>query len=138
MTTIDPGARLVLTHGFVVNPRWTAFLASRPAPIITLGFDVFVQLVIAATTTEPWSSAAALSDSDSSTATATPPVSCGCVASPGLAAVAAGFVLRSPSIVSSACVNRSLDCLSGTRSCGRFGPARLGSTVERSSSMISS
>ena len=42
----------------VVRPRSTAFFATRPAPIITLGFDVFVQLVIAATTTEPCSRSA--------------------------------------------------------------------------------
>src|SRR4030081_2598878 len=57
VTTFDPGARLVFTHGCRVNPRSTAFFATRPAPIITLGFDVFVQLVIAAITTAPWSSA---------------------------------------------------------------------------------
>src|SRR5207244_4073019 len=34
-------------------PRSTAFLASRPAAIITLGFDVFVHDVIAAITTAP-------------------------------------------------------------------------------------
>ena len=49
----EPGARLVLTQGLVLRPRLTAFLARRPAPIITLGFDVLVQLVIAATTTDP-------------------------------------------------------------------------------------
>ena len=49
----DPGARLVFTHGLTFNPRLTALRATRPAPIITLGFEVFVQLVIAATTTAP-------------------------------------------------------------------------------------
>ena len=53
VTTFEPGARLVFTHGLRVRPRSTAFFASRPAPIITLGFDVFVQLVIAAITTAP-------------------------------------------------------------------------------------
>ena len=53
MTTFDPGARLVFTHGCRFSPRSTAFFASSPAPIITLGFDVFVQLVIAAITTAP-------------------------------------------------------------------------------------
>ena len=53
MTTFDPGARLALTHGLVRSPRSTAFLASRPAATITDGFDVLVQLVIAAITTEP-------------------------------------------------------------------------------------
>src|SRR5438309_611805 len=36
-----------------VGPFSTAFLASNPAPIMTDGFDVFVQLVIAAITTAP-------------------------------------------------------------------------------------
>ena len=53
MTTFEPGARLLFTHGLRVSPRSTAFFATRPAPIITLGFDVFVQLVIAAMTTAP-------------------------------------------------------------------------------------
>src|SRR5882724_8092638 len=58
VTTLEPGARLVFTHGFRVRPRSKAFFATRPAPIITLGFDVFVQLVIAAITTAPCSRAA--------------------------------------------------------------------------------
>ena len=53
MTISEPGARLVLTHGFTVSPRSTALRASRPAPIMTLGFEVLVQLVIAAITTAP-------------------------------------------------------------------------------------
>ena len=70
MTTFDPGARLVFTQGFRVSPRSTAFLATRPAPIMTPGLDVFVQLVMAATTTEPCSSVVA---TVSATATAVPP-----------------------------------------------------------------
>ena len=53
VTTFDPGARLVFTHGLVIRPLSTAFLASSPAASITLGLDVLVQLVIAAITTEP-------------------------------------------------------------------------------------
>ena len=53
ITTFDPGARLVFTHGFTCKPRSTAFLASRPAASITEGFEVLVQLVIAAMTTAP-------------------------------------------------------------------------------------
>ena len=56
MTTFEPGARLVFTHGLLVSPFSTAFFATRPAPIITLGFEVFVQLVMAAITTDPCSS----------------------------------------------------------------------------------
>ena len=66
MTTFEPGARLVLTHGLVARPRSTAFLASRPAATITEGFEVLVQLVIAAMTTEPSRSVGrALDDIDS-------------------------------------------------------------------------
>ena len=56
MTTFEPGASEVLTHGFERSPRATALRARIPAPIITDGFEVFVQLVIAAITTWPWSS----------------------------------------------------------------------------------
>src|SRR4051812_42916924 len=55
MTTLDPGASVVFTHGLAVRPRSTAFLASSAAPIITCGLDVLVQEVIAAITTWPWS-----------------------------------------------------------------------------------
>ena len=110
MTTIDPGARLVLTHGFGFSPRAFAFCASRPAAIITLGFDVLVQLVIAATTTAPWSSPAPL---------------------PFAGARAPGCN------VSSACVNAGAACARGTRSWGRLGPAMLGSTRPRSNSTTS-
>src|SRR3954462_9193174 len=55
MTTLEPGASVVLTHGLRSRPASTAFLASSAAPTITDGFDVFVHDVIAATTTAPWS-----------------------------------------------------------------------------------
>src|SRR5215204_4572384 len=53
VTTSEPGARLGFTHGLVFSPRRTAFRASSPAPIMTLGFEVLVQLVMAAMTTAP-------------------------------------------------------------------------------------
>ena len=53
MTTFEPGASEVLTQGRVLSPFSTAFLATRPAATITIGFEVLVQLVIAAMTTEP-------------------------------------------------------------------------------------
>ena len=53
MTTREPGARLVLTQGFTLRPLATAFRASSPAATITDGFEVLVQLVIAAITTDP-------------------------------------------------------------------------------------
>src|SRR6266516_2109449 len=56
MTTFEPGASVVFTHGLLVRPRSTAFLASTAAATITDGLDVFVQEVIAAITTAPWSS----------------------------------------------------------------------------------
>src|SRR3954468_15569766 len=68
VTTFDPGARLVFTHGCRVRPRSNAFFASSPAPIITLGFEVLVQLVIAAITTEPLSSCAIAGGSATATA----------------------------------------------------------------------
>ena len=55
MTTLEPGARVVFTQGLRLRPFSTAFLASRAAPIITNGLEVFVQEVIAAITTWPWS-----------------------------------------------------------------------------------
>ena len=53
MTTREPGAREVLTQGLDFRPRAFAFFASRPAATITAGFEVFVQLVIAAINTAP-------------------------------------------------------------------------------------
>ena len=44
-----------MTHGLRARPRSTAFFASSPAATMTDGFEVFVQLVIAAMTTEPCS-----------------------------------------------------------------------------------
>src|SRR5215211_5582792 len=60
MTTLDPGASVVFTHGLLVSPRSTAFFASSAAPIMTCGFEVLVQEVIAAITTWPWSIAVAV------------------------------------------------------------------------------
>src|SRR3954454_808441 len=55
MTTFEPGAREVFTHGLRLRPRSTAFLASSAAPIITDGLEVLVHDVIAAIATAPWS-----------------------------------------------------------------------------------
>src|SRR5919199_3329525 len=63
MTTLDPGASVVFTHGLVVSPASTAFLASSAAPIITCGLDVLVQEVIAAITTWPWSTSVSVPSS---------------------------------------------------------------------------
>lgn len=53
MTTSLPGAKTVLIYGLTDKPCSTAFLATNPAMIIESGFDVFVQDVIAAITTDP-------------------------------------------------------------------------------------
>src|SRR6266581_2100033 len=55
MTTLDPGASVVFTHGLRSSPASTAFFASSAAPTMTDGLEVLVQDVIAAITTEPWS-----------------------------------------------------------------------------------
>ena len=49
-----PGASEVFTTGLTLRPRSTAFFASKPAASITRGLLVFVQLVMAAISTEPW------------------------------------------------------------------------------------
>src|SRR5262252_794697 len=54
VTTFDPGASDVFTHGLVLRPLSTAFFASNPAATSTDGLEVLVQLVIAAITTEPF------------------------------------------------------------------------------------
>src|SRR5215469_11393596 len=55
MTTFEPGARVVFTQGLRSRPASTAFFATSAAPTITDGFEVFVQEVMAAMTTDPWS-----------------------------------------------------------------------------------
>src|SRR3954463_5585435 len=134
VTTFDPGARLVLTHGFRVSPRSNAFFATSPAPIMTLGFDVFVQLVIAAITTAPCSSADAAAGASASAAPAAAPVTADTCPDP--AASAPFFdepAIREPRPA----WKLLLACFNDTRSCGRRGPARHGSTVDRSSSTVS-
>ena len=68
MTTLEPGARVVLTHGLLRKPFSTAFFASSAAPIITLGLEVFVQDVIDAITTAPFATEVAAPFSEISTA----------------------------------------------------------------------
>src|ERR1700744_2495010 len=55
MTTLDPGASVVLTQYVLLRHAAPAFLASRAAPTMTDGLEVLVQEVMAAITTEPWS-----------------------------------------------------------------------------------
>ena len=112
MTTSEPGASEVFTHGADVSPRATAFRASSPAAIITDGFDVFVHDVIAAITTAP-----------SASSNERPSASCtgafwSCSVAPSSR--------RTPA---SAVANPAFAPESDTRSCGRAGPASDGSTV---------
>jgi hypothetical protein len=53
VTTCEPGASEVFTHGLTFRPLATAFLARRPAAIRTLGLEVLVHEVMAAITTSP-------------------------------------------------------------------------------------
>src|ERR1700730_18980348 len=46
VTTFDPGARLVFTHGCRFRPRSTAFLASTPAGVITLGVGWLLAVLV--------------------------------------------------------------------------------------------
>src|SRR5436309_13706154 len=112
VTAFDPGARLVFTHGLLFSPRSAAFFAKMPAPSMTDGFDVLVQLVMAAITTEPF---------------------CNCTPSVPWAGAAAGAVLFLACKFGNASKNDFLTWLRGTRSCGRLGPASDGSTLPRSS-----
>ena len=122
VTTLEPGARLVFTHGLTSRPLATALRANSPAATSTDGFEVFVQLVIAAITTEPSFS----------------------VPGGGAAVAVAAYGHRRPSASAgffaaafsfgSASWNDFFTSVSATRSCGREGPARLGTTVARSSS----
>ncbi|CNH50381.1 Uncharacterised protein [Mycobacterium tuberculosis] len=53
MTTCEPGAIVVFTHGLEVSPFSTALRASSAAPSITSGLEVLVHDVTAAITTAP-------------------------------------------------------------------------------------
>ena len=57
-----------MTQGLRSRPRSTAFFASSPAATMTDGLEVFVQLVIAAMTTEPCSSSNSESPIETGTA----------------------------------------------------------------------
>src|ERR1700690_918120 len=104
MTTLEPGASEVFTHGLTPRPRATARWARGPAATMTEGFDVFVQLVIAAMTTSP---------------------SRRVELTPDAATDAGSWPMERR--------EASRRVASVTRSWGREGPAREGSTVARSS-----
>ena len=115
MTTCDPGASDVFTQGLTCSPRFTALRASMPAATMTYGFDVLVQDVMAAITTSPWPRSKFVPG----TGTRFP----------------ASWPL--PYSLSSASAKALAARASGTRSCGRFGPAIDGSTSARLSAMVS-
>src|SRR5690348_14347132 len=115
MTTLDPGARVVLTHGLTCRPFSTAFFASRAAPSMTEGLEVLVQEVIEAITTAPLSISYDV---------------------PSGEVTVVGFE-GSEEYVGSASANFSAASARITRSCGRFGPEIDGTTVETSSSRYS-
>ena len=137
MTTCEPGASVVLTHGLLRSPFAAAFFATRPAAISTDGFDVFVQLVIAAITTAPWPSANEPRSVVTSVVAARLP---GAAWPPSLVHASiepASQPAVSPSRPPTALRQARRLVLSGTRSCGRAGPASDGSTVARSSASVS-
>src|SRR5947209_1428299 len=109
---------LVLTQGLDVSPFSTAFFARMPAAMST---DVFVQLVIAAMTMLPFATCLAAASSV------------------GVDGIALASVVRlfffgafvRAWYASFAALYDVLTPGTFTRSCGRAGPARLGSTVAR-------
>ncbi len=139
VTTREPGARLVLTHGLTSSPASTAFFARSPAASITDGFDVFVQLVIAAITTEPWPTDSPSSRTGGASGSIVPSVSTATSEEPPSSThrpTSVGFGSGSrPS--RNAATNEPQTPCRGTRSCGRFGPATEGTIADRSSSRTS-
>src|SRR5439155_7116362 len=118
-TTREPGANVVFTWGFTARPRSIAFFARSPAAIITDGFEVLVQLVIAAMTTEPsvtcsvrglWATAAVSGVAVATIVCAASLTFFGPSVSPGRGRPVVGF---GP-------VNESQIMGRSTRSCGRF------------------
>src|SRR5664279_2460039 len=105
-TTCEPGASDVFTQGLAVSPLAAALRASRPAPIITLGFDVLVQEVIAAMTTSPLPRSCLRSSTDTRFLSSLPLL------------YSFSIDLGKPALTS----------LRAMRSCGRFGPESEGST----------
>src|SRR2546430_5243049 len=146
VTPFEPGARLVFTQGCDWRPRSTAFLATSPAAIMTDGFEVLVQLVIAAMTTEPCRSLQSTLSSFRSTwvgrggaATAVPPPNGWPPSASQWLRTSAGGAMGELGLtrVGRASRNACPTARNATRSCGRRGPARLGSTVERSRDSVS-
>jgi len=123
VTTLEPGARDDFTAGPTVSPRSTAFFARRPAASMTEGFEVLVQLVIAAMRTLPWPTLAEPWPFIDTSALAAPRSS-GFLPNPFSATGRENEPTNSCFILGSSIL-----------SWGRFGPATLGTTVPMSSSM---
>ena len=115
MTTCEPGASEVFTQGLGFSPLARALRARRPAASMTEGLEVLVQLVIAAITTSPW------------------PRSCERPSTGKRSSSRPAL----PKSLERAWAKARAAFDSATRSCGRFGPASDGSTVERSSVRVS-
>src|SRR4051794_24706047 len=154
MTTLEPGANDVFTHGLLCSPRSTALRASSPARTITNGLDVLVHDVIAATTTAPWSSSKSSPSTDTRAGLLARSPDC-VVGAPAGSSCAPSELTAGGSLAGTDSFDASLALLplplsftydfsawrklsfalsSDTRSCGRLGPASDGTTVERSSS----
>src|SRR4029078_1823914 len=136
-TTCEPGASEVFTHGWTGRPLARALRASRPAPIITLGFEVLVQDVIAAITTSPWPRSWLRPWTEKRLGE---PALANFVCSAGVAIEGcnSNTSLRppSPALLTSFTIEVAkpfLTSLRAMRSCGRLGPASDGSTDARSS-----
>ena len=108
----------------MVSPFATAFRATSPAATITLGLLVLVQLVMAAITTDPWWIVEVWP---------LLPVAVPCTVPLASSAGPSKAKPRWAVGAVSAAANVSFTRDRGTRSCGRFGPARLGTTLARSS-----
>ena len=128
----------VFTHGLAVRPFSTALRASRPAASITDGFDVLVQLVTDAIATAPWKSSNSLPFESTTWCRAWPSALYAGASDAGNDSSSASSTPASSGTYAGR--SRSNCCLardSSIRSCGRFGPAIDGTTVDRSSSRYS-
>ena len=121
---------LVLTQWGTASPRATAFRARSPAPTITDGLEVLVQLVMAAMTRVPSVISAVPVSSSTSTLRRSPFAEAVAPLAPEPPlARGSGMPGRSPGRSRRKLERRPVSAM---RSCGRFGPATEGSTVERS------
>ena len=123
VTTFEPGDKVVLMYGLILIPLSIAFLATKPAPIMASGLEVFVHDVMAARTTEPCFN------------------ECYCPLKVNLLSTftfSAGTPNPlNPTLLGTQAVKSFLTSESGTLSCGLLGPEIRGSTVDKSSSRTS-